>query len=300
MDEIKWDYFSGIILDRKKFPVKKNQQGVSGTMTFKEMISKFEQITVPSLTQVTQKSTHLNKYESLVRHRDKSAQHSPTKALFEMKGGKSRTDQPIRDHVNSRLASTDNEYFNGIKSMLAGKPVRLNGHYLLTGAQSTEIMSEMAEELTDHIFKISLSKKLGARKSLKDYYFGFGICTQVADIKETKTRGYTVSIGHAHCYELKSILCAFNKLSRDTKTADRTKGYRFKVVEADQSETSVSIVFQIIKGLEGKGKGEVAIANCEIRYKGDLISPPNYQATITNEFKKTILDGCPPGLHHGR
>ena len=208
LEEIKWDFFGSIITDTTQYPIAPNsltpdqlkKAGVKspnqiknprkgavkkGQMSFKEMAQAFEGIDIPPPRQIPKKNTEITTNEAICRYRDKKARYSSAKPLLEMKGGPGRSG-PMRKLVNSRIASDDNAYFKAIKALLNGKPVSVKGKYVLTGAESTEIMSEMAEELTDHIFKITLKGRLKARKSLQGYYFGFGICTQVGDIKYTK------------------------------------------------------------------------------------------------------------------
>ena len=111
-----------------------------------------------------------------------------------------------------------------------------------------------------------------------------------------KSGGYTVFIGRGHTHELNSILCAFTTLAGGSKR-DKTKGFRFHLDEATQSEDSMSIMFCIFKEIPGKRADKVSVADVEIRYKGKPTAPPNYQAKITQQFKNTILQGCPPGGH---
>ena len=151
----------------------------------------------------------------------------------------------------------------------------------------------MAEELTNHIFKITLGKDIEA-KQLGRYEFGFGLCTEIADLK-TKS----VYIGRGHCIELNSIVCAMNKLADESTYKDKTRGYRFTVPQVDTTvngeSTAAGIKFFITKKTQ---KSRIAkIVEVNIRYKGDFTSAPNFTAVITDEFKHSYLEGCPPGGH---
>ena len=205
------------------------------------------------------------------------ASRAKWKELINMKGS-SGGFGPIRDIVNDRVASNANAYFNAMKRVL-------------TSPGNTAI--EMAEELTDHILKVELKGKLKQAKVLSEYYFGFGLCTGIAVIKKL-TGGYEVVISPGTIKDSDSILCALNKLSRASRVPGKTKGFRFKIEEAEQSETFAGIKATIVKGVD---KREHNVIKLDLRYKGDFTAKPDFQATIHPDFIHTYLHGCPPGGH---
>ena len=137
------------------------------------------------------------------------------------------------------------------------------------------LLKELAEELTNHIFKITLGSDIDEKK-LGRYKFGFGLCTEIAEIRKLKD-GYTVSISDGHTIELNSIVCALNKLAGGESVRARTRGYKFSVPKAEtpatDGEGAASITFFITKNV---GRKVVNIVKVIIRYKGDFTAAPKF------------------------
>ena len=199
------------------------------------------------------------------------------KVVINWKGADGRSG-PIREYVNSQFTKSSNQYFATIKKLLRS---------------DDDAAIELAEELVNHIFKITLGGDIDEKK-LGRYKFGFGLCTEIGELR-TKS----VHIGEGSCIELNSIVCAMNKLADESTYKDKTKGYRFTLPKVDTTangeSTAAGIEFFITKRTQ---KGRIAkIVQVNIRYKGDFTSAPNFTAVITNEFKHSYLEGCPPGGH---
>ena len=248
-----------------KFPVAKT------SMTFREALKTYEGIDIP--TERDMEKLVRMKVEAALYSGSNSGARGKWRELINMKGSSGR-DGPIRDIVNERVASSKNAYFNAMKDVL-------------TSPGNTAI--EMAEELTDHILKIELRDKLKKSGVLKDYYFGFSLCTGIAVIHKL-TSGYRITISDGETKDADSILCALNKLSRVSKIAGKSKGFKFELQEAQQRETFAGLKATITKGGHN-------IIQIDVRYKGDFTAKPDFQATIHPDFIHTYLHGCPPGGH---
>ena len=182
---------------------------------------------------------------------------------------------------------------------------RYNIKFIHVRAHKGNKYNEMADELTNHIFKITLGKDI-EEKQLGRYEFGFGLCTEIAEIKksgkdpDTGNQAYKVSISDGETHELNSIVCALNKLAgghqgRHPTGGLPTTGYKFSVPKKIPTTTAdgdggASITFFITKT-------DINIVKVIIRYKGDFTAAPVFTATLTQVFKDTYLKGCPPGGH---
>ena len=259
-----------------------------GKMTFKQMVDKYENVNynVGSI----QQGKYNSKEEAAVRWRPsaqdgiqryKSSTPAGGKVVINWKGAKGRSG-PIREYVSSEFKKKSNAYFAMIRKLLSA---------------DDDASKELAEELTNHIFKITLGSDID-EKELGRYKFGFGLCTEIAEIRKLK-EGYKVDISDGHTIELNSIVCALNKLAGGESLRARTRGYKFSVPKTDTTTTAdgegaAAIKFFIVKNV---GRKVAKIVEVIIRYKGDFTAAPVFTATITDEFKHSFLKGCPPGGH---
>ena len=86
---------------------------------------------------------------------------------------------------------------------------------------------------------IELKDKLKRGGVLKDYYFGFSLCTGIAVIHKL-TSGYRITISDGQTKDADSILCALNKLSRVSRIAGKSKGFKFELQEAQQKSKIIT------------------------------------------------------------
>ncbi len=137
-------------------------------------------------------------------------------------------------------------------------------------------MEMFANSLINLILKVNLNDKLNANKDLDKYYFGFTLATGVGQMKKDRPH-----IGQGSVYPQESVLCALSHLASSKKP--------FKMVQVPNpagDESDAAKVFFEIR------KGNVAILDLQVRYKGSFTAQPQFQAFLTKDFKKIIAGEC--------
>ena len=134
-----------------------------------------------------------------------------------------------------------------------------------------------ANSLVNLVLKSKLNDELNANKDLNDYYFGFALVTGIGYVR----RNNVPDMGPGKVYPQESVLCAINHL------ANSKKKYTMKQVPNPAGdESDAAKVFFIIS------KGKVSILNLQVRYKGSFTAQPQFQASLTKEFKEILKGAC--------
>tara|TARA_R100001015_G_scaffold19062_1_gene14440 strand:- start:869 stop:1315 length:447 start_codon:yes stop_codon:yes gene_type:complete len=137
-------------------------------------------------------------------------------------------------------------------------------------------MEMFANSLINLVLKVNLNDKLNANKDLNKYYFGFALATGVGQMKKD-----VPFVGTGSVYPQESVLCALSHLASSKKP--------FKMVQVPNpagDESDAAKVFFEIR------KGNVAILDLQVRYKGSFTAQPQFQAFLTKDFKRIIAGEC--------
>jgi hypothetical protein len=134
----------------------------------------------------------------------------------------------------------------------------------------------LADNLINIILKTNLNSEIDA-KNIKNKNFIFALVTAIGKVKDEN-----VTISKAQIYPLKTTLCGLQRIE------DKYKNYPYQVVQ-DAAATQKSNAAKIFFTLK---RGNMKIMNLEIRYKGSFKPQPQFQANMTEEFKREIKKEC--------
>ena len=135
-----------------------------------------------------------------------------------------------------------------------------------------------ADTLIDVVLKSKLYDKIDA-KDLGKYKFNFCLVTGIAEVSEKKGE---VRIVPANVISLKTTLCGLTRIN------EKYKNGKFEVV-LDSLKKEGSEAAKIYLQLK---KGALTLLDLEIRYKGDFSPQPQFQGTISNQFKELLKKEC--------
>tara|TARA_B110000495_G_C22974728_1_gene572401 strand:+ start:85 stop:1467 length:1383 start_codon:yes stop_codon:yes gene_type:complete len=176
------------------------------------------------------------------------------KSLYRAQTG----DRPweMRDFVNKRIQG----YFSGLEKVL-------------------NLYADIfANALINLILKEKLYDELNENETLKNTYFGFALVTGTATI--TKTNAV---IHKGESKELHMVLCALADMnnSKNKYTIKKVPNPKFKGEVPDSEDDAAKVFYDL-------SKGETTILKLEIRYKGSFTPQPQFQATLSDDFKKLV------------
>jgi len=159
----------------------------------------------------------------------------------------------MKAYVNKRIASADSVYVEMIKVM---------------------------EEYGDFFAKslINLVLKTNLYKELDEHQFAFALITGAGDIdKEGNPKSKSIEVIPAK--GLYTVLCGLSALNDNSKTA-----YKMIMDKKANEESEGAKVFLKLM------KGKINILDLQLRYKGSFMSQPQFQATISNDFKEVLQE----------
>ena len=169
----------------------------------------------------------------------------------------------MKDFVNSELAKKDNELFERFSDVVKGNE------------------KLFADSLVNLVLKVKLYEKLAANKKLKDYDFGFALVTGVGNVTfDKKNNLFKPAVGKGKAIDLHTVLCGLRQLTANKKP------YKISVDYDKKEITNAAKVFFKLS------KDGVDILDMELRYKGKFTPQPQFQATVTPEFQKILLEDC--------
>ena len=169
---------------------------------------------------------------------------------------------PMRDFVNKRIQG----YFGGKQSL---------EKVLQDNAET------FANALINLILKEQLYKILNENETLKNTYFGFALVTGAGKIDKFGKADQRALIGRGEAKELHTVLCGLSEMnaSRKPYVIKKVANPKFKgKVPDDETDDAAKVFYDL-------SKNNVVILNLEIRYKGSFTPQPQFQATLSNDFK---------------
>jgi hypothetical protein len=177
----------------------------------------------------------------------------------------------MRQFVNKQLADRESGLFNE--------------YIKIMNSQATIF----GEALLSIILKTKLEDVLKGKGSpiLNKYEFGFFLATGIGSIN---TRG-DISYSVGEVKSLKTVLCGLTRIKKK-KLKDpyqitlRKKLLKKKEEEGDEVESEATKVFLSLKS------GTTEILDLELRFKGDFMSSPQFQATINSSFNHILHTEC--------
>jgi len=156
----------------------------------------------------------------------------------------------MRAFVNNRIASKDSVY-NAIVPVM------------------NEYADKFAEALLNLVLKINLYKELDENQ------FAFALVTAAGDIDKD---GNPKNIELIKAKGLYTVLCGLSALNKGTSK------YEMILDKEANEKSDAAGVFLLLK------KGKIDILNLNLRYKGGFTSQPQFQATLTKDFKEILTE----------
>ena len=180
--------------------------------------------------------------------------------IFQIKDGKSYREfkrgemkdkkLSMRAFVNSRIASNDSVY-NAIVPVM------------------NEYADKFAEALLNLVLKINLYKELDENQ------FAFALVTAAGSIDKD---GNPKNIELIKAKGLYTVLCGLSALNKGTSK------YEMILDKEANEKSDAAGVFLLLK------KGKIDILNLNLRYKGGFTMQPQFQATLTKDFKEILTE----------
>ena len=156
----------------------------------------------------------------------------------------------MRAFVNNRIASKDSVY-NAIVPVM------------------NEYADKFAEALLNLVLKINLYKELDENQ------FAFALVTAAGDIDKD---GNPKNIELIKAKGLYTVLCGLSALNKGASK------YEMILDKEANEKSDAAGVFLLLK------KGKIDILNLNLRYKGGFTSQPQFQATLTKDFKEILTE----------
>jgi len=306
LENERWNYFGSIVKDKDFRKLVLKSEGVyvpkkigSGTDAVKDLVKyKWTTETVKKHTdrflgitsserkkEPTIKQTYINVYPKFAGK--KTDTNAKKKALINFKG---KGDE-VRKFVNTKVASPNNKYFQYLGKLLG---------------KTNTTTNEMANELTDHVLKLSLGRALSDNDALSDYHFGFCLATGISKTEaptslspslQKKFKKGRVGVSPGKAIDQASIVCI---LSKYFGAGSEKEDYFFKVIPNKVGSSAASINIEMWKKVKIKGTGVESryILWMQLRYKGDFLNPPDFQAKLSPPFTKLLTEACDPAEPH--
>jgi len=164
----------------------------------------------------------------------------------------------MRNFVNAKLAESDNRLWN----------------------KFIQVMNDNADEFADALINVILKKYLYKEmdaKKLKTFKFDFSLVTGIGDISKESARIQPPTI-----ISLKTTLCGLTRIEEQFKN----KKYEIVLDKSKKDDAEAAKVFFQLK------RGDIAVLDLELRYKGDFNPQPQFQGGINPDFKKLLQKEC--------
>jgi len=173
------------------------------------------------------------------------------KSYREFKKGELKNEKiSMRAFVNKRVASADSVYNAMVKVM-------------------NKYSDKFANALLNLVLKTNLYNELDENQ------FAFALITAAGSIDKD---GNPKNLDVIKAKGLYTVLCGLSALNKGPSKYEM-------ILDKEKNKASDGAkVFLILK------KGKITILNLELRYKGGFTSQPQFQATLTNEFKEILTE----------
>jgi hypothetical protein len=173
-------------------------------------------------------------------------------------GLKSYRGPSMRNFVNAKLAEANNKLW----------------------AKFISVMNDNADEFADALINVILKKYLYKEldsKLLKKYKFHFALVTGIGDISKESARVQEPTI-----IPLKTTLCGLTRIEEKYKN----KKYEIVLDKSKKDDAEAAKVFFQLK------RGDIAVLDLELRYKGDFNPQPQFQGGLNPNFKELLTNEC--------
>ena len=171
---------------------------------------------------------------------------------------KSYNGPSMRNFVNAKLAEVNNKLWK----------------------KFIDVMNNNADVFADTLINVILKKYLFKEidaKDLKTYKFDFALVTGIGNISGDK-----ITIQPPSIIPLTTTLCGLTRIEEKFKN----KKYEIVLDESKKEDSEAAKVFLQLR------RGEVALLDLELRYKGDFNPQPQFQGGLNPEFKKLLHEEC--------
>jgi len=173
------------------------------------------------------------------------------KSYREFKKGELRDKKlSMRAFVNSRVASNDSVFNVMVKVM-------------------NKYSDKFASSLLNLVLKTNLYKELDENQ------FAFALVTAAGSIDK---EGNPKNLDKIPAKGLYTVLCGLSALNKGSSK------YEMVLDKQKNKDSDGAKVFLILK------KGKISILDLQLRYKGGFTSQPQFQATLTKEFKEILTE----------
>ena len=139
-------------------------------------------------------------------------------------------------------------------------------------AAMVPVINKYSEQFAAALLNLILKHKL--YKELDEHSFAFSLVTAVGDIDKDRNP----KIGHIPAKGLYTVMCGLSALNKSN-----TK-YKMELDEAANKKSDGARVFFNLK------KGKLNVLSLLLRYKGSFTGQPQFQATLTPEFKEILKE----------
>ena len=184
--------------------------------------------------------------------------------------GEMKKSGTTRYFVNKQLADRENGLFAEYIRIMNSK-AQIFGEALLSIILKTKL---------EHVLEGKGSPILGK------YEFGFFLATGIGSISGNGDISYSVG----DVKSLKTILCGLTRIKKKSLKNPYEITLRKKLLkkaaEEDEVESEATKVFLSLKS------GKTEILDLELRFKGDFMSSPQFQATINSTFNSLLHREC--------
>ena len=173
------------------------------------------------------------------------------KSYREFKKGELRDKKlSMRAFVNSRVASNDSVFNVMVK-----------------------VMNKYADKFASALLNLVLKTNL--YKELDENQFAFALVTAAGSIDK---EGNPKNLDKIPAKGLYTVLCGLSALNKGSSK------YEMVLDKQKNKDSDGAKVFLILK------KGKISILDLQLRYKGGFTSQPQFQATLTKEFKEILTE----------
>ena len=185
--------------------------------------------------------------------------------------GEMKKSGTTRYFVNKQLADRENGLFAEYIRIMNSK-AQIFGEALLSIILKTKL---------EHVLEGKGSPILGK------YEFGFFLATGVGTINSNGDISY--SIGEVK--SLKTVLCGLTRIKKK-KIKDPYQITLRKKLLKRKEETDEDVESEATKVFLSLKSGSTEILDLELRFKGDFMSSPQFQATINSSFNTLLHNEC--------
>lgn len=195
---------------------------------------------------------------------------------------KSKNQPETEEHKNIFKIKTkyDNDYREFRKGEMLNESLSMRAFVNKKVASKDSVYAAMLPVVNKYADKfanalINLILKIKLYESLDDNKFAFALVTGIGDIAKDGTP--IVSPGRLE--SLHTVLCGLSALQDGGKTK-----YEMILDDEENKKSEGAKVFFKLK------KGDINIIDLNLRYKGGFTSQPQFQATISDDFKDVLTE----------